>query len=338
MIGATGYAGAELLRVLGGHPELDVEVAASRSAAREELGSVYPSLRAAYPGTIIRPLDAAAFDPAAYEGLDVVFLALPHGLSAGLVRQLVGRARLVIDLGADFRFTTAKAYEAVYGGRHEAPDLLAEAVYGLPELAGDKLCGARLVAVGGCYVTAAGLALAPFVEAGAVGPGAVVVDAASGTSGAGRKLQEATQFSTAGQAYQAYGLLDHRHRPEMEQLLDRPVMFTPHLAPMTRGILATCYAKAVGVSSTADAMTILSERYRGQAFVQVVDGPPSTKHTLGSNCAHVTARYDPATGYLLSICAIDNLLKGAAGQAVQCANIGLGLTPTLGLPLAGVYP
>jgi N-acetyl-gamma-glutamyl-phosphate reductase len=214
-------------------------------------------------------------------------------------------------------------------------------VYGLPELFREPLAGATLIASAGCYPTAAGLALAPLVRAGLVESSGIIVDAASGTSGAGRAATDSLHFGTVDENFVAYGLLTHRHTPEMEQILGAEVLFTPHLAPMVRGILATCYARPVPGArtlSTADVMDALHRAYDHEPFVVVTDAPPSTKATSGSNCAHVTARVDERTGWVVVLCALDNLIKGAAGQAVQCANVALGLPETTGLPIAGLYP
>ncbi len=331
--GASGYTGAELLRLCAGHPELDVVLAGADTRAGQPVGALYPSLAAAYPA-----LELSSFGPAELAGLDLVFLALPHGASQAIVPELAGKVGVLVDLSADFRLRAADAYPQWYGHEHAAPQLLSEFAYGLPELFRPALTGARLVAAPGCYPTAAALALAPFVRAGAVEPSGVIVDAASGLSGAGSTPTPATHFTTADEDFTAYGLLDHRHTPEIEQATGAQVLFTPHLAPMNRGILATCYARPTAAITTAGAIGILRDAYAGEPFVVVSDGAPSTKATLGSNCAHLTARVDPRTGWVLVLCAIDNLVKGASGQAVQCANIALGLPETIGLPIAGVYP
>jgi N-acetyl-gamma-glutamyl-phosphate reductase len=335
ILGASGYTGSELLRLLAGHPEFEVAVATAHSHAGEQVGTHTPSLAAAYPG-----LAYEESDPARFEGLDLVFCGLPHGESQRIVPELRTRVGLVVDLAADFRLKDAALYPQWYGEEHSAPELLDDAVYGLPELFRPGLAGATLVASAGCYPTSAGLALAPLVRAGLVEPTGIVVDAASGVSGAGRGLKESLHFGTVDEDFTAYGLLTHRHTPEMEQIIGGEVLFTPHLAPMTRGILATCYARpASGTSLTTDAvMAALREAYDGEPFVVVTDAPPSTKATAGSNAAHVTARVDPRTGWVLSLCALDNLVKGASGQAIQCANAALGLPETTGLPIAGVYP
>ena len=332
--GASGYAGAELLRLCAGHPELEVVVAGADSQAGQPVSALYPSLAGAYP--------ALAFAKAGIDdlaGLEVVFLALPHGESAAVAAELVDRVGVLVDLSADFRLSDAGLYEQWYGMVHPAPELLARFVYGLPELHRAELEGARLVAAPGCYPTASALALSPLVRTGLVEPSGVVVDAASGVSGAGRKVAAHTQFNTVDEDFVAYGLLTHRHTPEIEQATGAQVLFTPHLAPMNRGILATCYARpAVSALTTADVLGALAAAYEGEEFVVVGEAPPSTKATFGSNAAHLTARVDPRTGWVLSLCAIDNLGKGASGQAVQCANLALGLPEGLGLTVAGVYP
>ncbi len=331
--GASGFTGAELLRLCAGHPAFEVAVAGADTQAGQRVGDVYPSLAAAY-----RRLELTKAGADELDGLDLVFLALPHGQSQLLAPDLVDRVGAVVDLSADFRLRDVRAYERWYGHEHGAPDLVPSFTYGLVELFRDGLRGARRVAVAGCYPTAAALALAPFTRAGVVDTSGVVVDAASGVSGAGRKLSSTTHFNTVDEDFTAYGLLDHRHTPEIEQSSGAQVIFTPHLAPMNRGILATCYARPRGELTTDDALGLLTDFYRDDSFVVVTTAPPSTKATLGSNCAHVTARVDPRTGWLLVLCALDNLTKGASGQAVQCANVALGLPEGAGLPTVGVYP
>ena len=331
VFGASGFAGAELLRLIAGHPDLEVVLAAGGTQAGRTVADVYPSLAAAYPR-----LALSKSDPALAEGLDAVFLALPHGESQGLVPELRGGVGVIVDLAADFRLRDAALYPQWYGEEHRCPELLGEAVHGIPELYRAELAGARLVAAAGCYVTAAALALAPLVAAGAIDTAGVVVDAASGVSGAGRMPRASTHFNTVDEDFTAYDLLHHRHTPEIEQATGAQVLFTPHLAPMNRGILATCYARPSGAHP--DPLGVLRDAYAGEPFVVVDERSPSTKATLGSNTAHLTARHDLRTGWVVAIAALDNLTKGAAGQAVQCANIALGLLETAGLPLAGVYP
>jgi N-acetyl-gamma-glutamyl-phosphate reductase len=336
IVGGSGYTGAELLRLLANHSGIEVAVVTAHSHAGQMVGEHTPSLAAAYPGMVY---EAAGPDMlATLDGLDVVFCALPHGESQRIVPGLRARVGVIVDLAADFRLRDPSLYPVWYGEEHAAPELLGQAAFGLPELFRSELNGATLIAAAGCYPTSAGLALAPLVRAGLVEASGIIVDAASGVSGAGRAAKESLHFGTVDEDFVAYGLLTHRHTPEMEQILGAQVLFTPHLVPMVRGILATCYSRPVGAPSTADVMAVLHEAYDDEPFVVVTDAPPSTKATAGSNCAHVTARVDERTGWVLSLCALDNLVKGASGQAVQCANVALGLPETTGLPMAGLWP
>jgi len=339
--GASGYAGTELLRLCASHPDLDVVVATAGGHEGEGVGVHTPALAEAYP-----QLRYAATEASALDGLDLVFCALPHGASQALVPELRDRVGAVVDLAADFRLRDQDLYPAWYGEAHRAPELLPAAVCGLPELHREAIREARLVAVPGCYPTAAILALAPLLEAGVLArPGGgtppLVVDAASGVSGAGRGAAPHLQFGSVHEDFVAYGLLDHRHTPEMEQALGVPLLFTPHLAPMVRGILVTAYGRPGGgahLPSSADALDVLRQRYAGEPFVVVAEAPPSTKAARGANTVHLSARVDSRTGWVVALAALDNLVKGAAGQAVQCANLVLGLPEELGLPSAGLYP
>lgn len=328
--GASGYAGAELMRLLSDHPAMYVVAAAADSQAGERLSDLYPSLAPAYPDLV---LDEATPDLA--KRADVVFLALPHGASQHLVPDLIGSVRLVVDLAADFRLKDPSLYPLWYGGEHHQPELLGEAAFGIPELFREEVRGARLIAAAGCYPTSAALALAPLVRAGLIERTGIVVDSASGVSGAGRVPKPSTHFNTVDEDFTAYGLLDHRHTPEIEQAIGAQVIFTPHLAPMNRGILSTCYAPPSESGMGTDPLEVLDEFYREEPFVVITKRSPSTKATLGSNTAHITALRDRRTGWVVAISAIDNLTKGAAGQAVQCANIALGLAETTGLPGPG---
>jgi N-acetyl-gamma-glutamyl-phosphate reductase len=333
IIGASGYTGAELLRLCAAHPAFEVVFATGDTQAGTRVADLYPSLAAVYGG-----LDFVRYDPALLDEVDLVFLGLPHGASQGLVPELLDRGATVVDLAADFRLDDPALYPRWYGEEHTAPHLLDRFVYGLPELYRDEIRTATAVAVPGCYPTAANLALSPYVHGGLVEPSGIVVDAASGVSGAGRPPKPNTTFCTVDEDFTAYGLLDHRHTPEMEQVLGATVLFTPHLAPMNRGILATCYARPTGDLTTEEALAVLHERYDDEPFVVVTEGSPSTKATLGANTAQVTARVDPRTGWLIAIAAIDNLVKGASGQAIQCANLMRGLDETTGLPLVALHP
>lgn len=339
VVGASGYTGAELLRLLSGHPEIEVVHATADSNAGAAVAELYPSLGASYP-----ELRYARFDPADVAGLDLVFCALPHGESQRLATQLVAAVPHVVDLGADFRLAP-DVYERWYGEAHAAPDLAPAFAFGLVELFRNDVRHAAHVANPGCYPTAASLALAPLFAAGLAEPHGVVVDACSGVSGAGRGLKASNLYSEVNESVAAYGLLSHRHTAEMELALGRvagepvQVLFTPHLVPMTRGILATCYARpAASGLSTASLLERYREHYAGELFVQVVETPPATKATYGSNSVLVTVRYDDRTGTVLALAAEDNLVKGASGQAVQNANLLLGLPEGLGLPTVGVAP
>ncbi|MBW3546718.1 MAG: N-acetyl-gamma-glutamyl-phosphate reductase [Actinobacteria bacterium] len=333
ILGASGYAGAELFRLCLSHPELDVAWVAADTSAGTLVRELYPNLAA-----VAGDLRFTRYDPDLAEGLDAVFLALPHGASASVVPDLVKRAGVVVDLSADFRLKDPALYDQWYGGAHPAPELLADFAYGLPELFRPALAGATAIAVPGCYPTAAALALTPLLRAGLVEPTGVIVDAATGVSGAGRPAKATTTFCTVDEDFRAYGLISHRHTPEIEQATGASVLFTPHLAPMNRGILATCYARPAAGASGEAVQEALADAYRDEPFVVVGPESPSTKATAGSNCAHLTARHDPRTGWVMVLCALDNLVKGAAGQAVQCANLAFGLDETTGLPLAGMAP
>ncbi|MGE0880100.1 MAG: N-acetyl-gamma-glutamyl-phosphate reductase [Acidimicrobiia bacterium] len=333
IVGASGYTGAELLRLCSLHPEIEVVVATGDSAAGTRAAAAFPNLAAAYPDLVYSP-----YEPADFDGLDLVFLAMPHGASQHLVPDLRKRAGAIVDLAADFRLKDASLYPVWYHDEHHAPELLSEFAFGLPELFRADVAASKLIAAPGCYVTTASLALAPLVRAGVVEAAGIVVDAASGVSGAGKAPKPNTHFNAVDEDFTAYGLLNHRHTPEIEQAIGAQVIFTPHLVPMNRGILATCYARPTGTTSTAGLTELLRDFYRNEPFVVVTDEVPSTKATLGSNTAHVTARYDERTGWVIVLSALDNLVKGASGQALQNANIVLGLPETMGLPLVGLYP
>ena len=333
ILGASGYTGAELLRLCAQHPEFEVVYATGDSQAGTLAASLYPSLAAAYPNLVFED-----FDPARADGLDVVFLGLPHEASMEMVPLLRGRVRCIVDLSAAFRLKDPSLYPRWYGFTHDRPELLASAVYGLPELHRSELAGAELIATPGCYVTAATLALAPLIRQEFIAPTGIVVDAASGVSGAGRALKHSSHFSTVDEDFTAYGLVDHRHTPEIEQNIDGQVIFTPHLAPMNRGILATCYARPTGSVTTESLLAALARSYDREPFVVVRPASPSTKATLGTNSVHLTARFDQRTGWVMVIAAIDNLCKGASGGAIQAANVALGIPETAGLAQVGMYP
>ena len=342
IVGGSGYTGAELLRLLSAHPEIEVVHLTADSNAGAKVADLYPGLGAAYPDTVFHP-----FEPADLDGLDLAFLALPHGQSQRHAGALVDRVAHLVDIGADFRLPAA-AYEQWYGEAHAAPELIDRFVFGLPELFRADIAGHTHVANPGCYPTAASLALAPLLAAGLVEPTGLIVDAASGVSGRGRSLSAPSLYSEANENVAAYGLLTHRHTAEMELALGRvsgggaaSVLFTPHLVPMTRGILATCYARPTADGAGLGTEGLLAhyrDFYAGEPFVAVLDTPPATKATAGSNAVHVTVRFDARTNTVLAISAEDNLVKGASGQALQNANLVLGLPETLGLPTVGLVP
>jgi N-acetyl-gamma-glutamyl-phosphate reductase len=330
ILGASGYVGGELLRLIAAHPELAPARLFGESKAGQRLGAVHPHLAAAYPDALVEKFEEGALDD-----IDLVFAALPHGHSQRIAATILDKGIPFVDLGADFRLNDAASYERWYGDAHEAPELLNRFVYGIPELNRDAIKSAKAVAAAGCYATAAILALKPLVDAELVNPVTLIVDAASGVSGAGREAKEATGFSAVDGSFSAYGLLSHRHTAEMEMAISGTVLFTPHLVPMTRGILATCYGEAAG---PCDPLKALADAYTDEPFVHVTDQPPATKWVAGSNGVQLTARYDERTNRVLALSAIDNLGKGAAGQMIQCANLMLGLDETVGLTATGVYP
>ena len=335
IIGASGFTGAELLRICASHPHFEVKYATGDSQAGTLARSLYPSLAATYPNLVFEE-----FELAKALACDVVFLGLPHEASLELVPQLINKVKLVVDLSAAYRLTDVSQYPQWYGFTHTQPNLVASAVYGLPELNREALKTAKLIATPGCYVTAASLALAPLVKAGVINPQGVIVDAASGVSGAGRAAKHSNSFNTVDEDFTAYGLLDHRHTPEIEQVTGAQILFTPHLAPMNRGILATCYARpAAGTTpTTASLLAVLARAYAKEPLIVVGQNSPSTKATLGTNVTHITARYDERTGYVMVLSALDNLAKGASGGAVQAANVALGLNELDGLSTVGMYP
>ena len=334
IIGASGFTGAELLRLCAQHPGLEVAFATGDSQAGTAAADLYPGLALAYPD-----LRFQTWDPSLLGGVDGVFLGLPHGASQAIVPDLLGRVAAIVDLGADFRLSDPSEYQRWYHEAHTAPELLDRFVYGLPELHRDALKGADAIAAPGCYPTAATLALRPLMDAGLIEATGIIVDAVSGVSGAGRPPKPTNTFCAVDSDVQAYGLLDHRHTSEMDMNLGATVLFTPHLVPMNRGILATCYARpAIDGLSTATLMEVLQDRYAHEPFVAVSERSPSTKATLGTNAAHVTARYDERTSTVLALAAIDNLGKGASGQAVQCMNLALGLPEAQGLAVVGTAP
>ncbi len=339
IVGASGFTGAELLRLLHSHPEMTVQVMTAETKSGLKISELYPSLAPAYPDAIFRDFNLQDFS-----GLDAIFCALPHGLSQNIVPSLLDASEVIVDLGSDFRLKDPQNYIDWYGLEHTCPDLLETAIYGLPELFREDIATGKLIASTGCNAAASIFALAPILKSGLISSDGIVINLITGVSGAGRPPKDNTTFCAVDENIVPYGLLTHRHTPEIEQALsaytekDVTVLFTPHLAPMNRGIIATCYGEVVGDVTTGDALDCLQSFYKDEPFIIVGDSPPSTKATLGSNAVHLTARVDQRTQTLISIATLDNLVKGASGMAIQNANIALGLEETLGLPITGLYP
>lgn len=332
IVGAAGYAGAELTRLVLDHPGLELALVTSSADAGVRVCDLYPALAGCTLEYV--PHDVAVVAGAAR----LVFLAVPHTAAMAMAPALLAAGVTVIDVSADFRLKQPEVYSAWYGVAHTCPELLDEAVYGLPELWRDELVGARLVACPGCYPTATLLAAAPAIEAGIVASDRVIVDAESGVSGAGRTPASGSHFVSAAESVSAYAVGSHRHTPEIAQGLARlglahpRVTFVPHLVPMTRGLLSTVYLELAPGVSAEEAHAVYARRYAGEPFVTLhpAGGMPATREVRGSNRAHIGLAVDE-TGMLVVCAAIDNLVKGAAGQALQCANLVLGLDETSGL-------
>jgi len=333
IVGASGFTGAELLRLLVNHPAMQVRAVTGASQAGKKVADLYPSLGPAYGD-----MTYVKYEDAGLDQLDLVFAGLPHRASQEIVGQLIDEVDHVVDLSADFRIKDPMVYEKWYEVPHVVPELIDRFAYGLPELFRDEIKSKQHVAVPGCYPSTAVLPLTPLLRAGVIAEQGIIVDAASGVSGAGRGPKENTTFCAVDEDFSAYGVGTHRHTPEMEQTLGTQIVFTPHLAPMNRGILATCYAKPTSSTSAAELLSVLSDFYADEPFVHVSEKLPTTKATLGSNSAHISARYDDRTDTAMLFCALDNLCKGSSGGAIQSANILAGLDETLGLPLVGLMP
>lgn len=340
VIGATGYTGAELLRLLHGHPRFSIGYVAGHSTAGEPIAQVLPSFLGILDG-VVEPFDAEAIA----ERADVAFCALPHGASAPSVDALREKGLVVFDLSADFRLADLDVYAEWYG-EHGAPHRHPERVYGLVELNREAIASADLVAVPGCYPTAAILALAPILEAGLAKPAGIVIDAKSGVSGAGRKPSPKTHLPEAAEGIRAYKVGSHRHTPEIDQELGRAagtplkVLFTPHLVPMTRGILITAYADAAEGATVESLTAAARERYAGSPSVVVLDPgqAPDTLWIRGSNRVHLGYALDQRSGKVIAMGTVDNLVKGAAGQAIQAANVRFDLPEGMGLEQPAAWP
>ncbi len=343
IVGASGYTGAELIRLLRIHPHVDLVALYAQRAAGKPISDVFPQ----FAGALDMMVEAFEADDAASRA-EIVFCALPHGQSAQVVSELHERGQTVIDLSADYRLKQATVYTEWYAVEHPHSQLLSQAVYGLPEHYRASLKKARLVAVPGCYPTSAILAISPLLQQGLVSASGLIVDAKSGVTGAGRSPSQATHFAEVGESLRAYKVGGtHRHTPEIEQELAAQgsgkvrLTFTPHLVPMSRGILSCVYAQPTDPSRHADAYhAALLSAYADEPFVQVlpIGQTPDTSHVRGSNQAHIGVAYDARADRVLAMCAIDNLVKGASGQAIQCLNITQGWDERSGLQGTGLFP
>ena len=337
ILGASGYAGGELIRFVDNHSQFDVSFLGANRRAGERLGGVHPQLSGGE-----RVLEAFNVDKVAET--DLVFMALPHGASGEPAMQLAGSGAKIVDLGSDFRLDTPQRYAEAYGHDHPYPDELGTWAYGIPELFGDAIAASDRVASPGCYPTSAIIPLAPLLARGLVELSGIVVDSMSGVSGAGRSAAESLQFGAIDESVKAYKILAHRHRPEMERGLDAfaaggtSILFTPHLVPMQRGILSTIYATAANETSLDDLIDAFEEAYEKSAFVARVEGSPETRWVVGSNNLLAAIHLDVRTSTVVILSAIDNLVKGAAGQAVQNANLMFGFDEATGLPMDGWMP
>lgn len=334
VVGATGYAGAELCRILTGHPGAELTAVSSVSFEGKKLSDIYPSYY-----QVCEPVCGKQEE--VVEQCDVIFAALPHGLSQELAAECDAKGKVFIDLGADFRLESEAEYQEWYGNSFLDPALHEKAVYGLPELFREQIRGKKLIANPGCYTTAVPLALYPALEAGLIEKDGIVADCKSGVTGAGRKMTQNTHYPELNEAFTAYKVAAHRHTPEMEQTLskaaDAPVKltFVPHLLPVNRGILATCYARLKPGVTMESLSRVYHERYDGEYFVRLLpEGRVADiKNVWYSNFCDVSLHLDSRTGTLVAISAIDNMVKGAAGQAVQNMNLAFGLDETAGLRL-----
>lgn len=339
IVGGTGYTGVELLRLLAQHPQAEVAVITSRSEAGVKVADMYPNLRGHY--------DELAFsvpDVAALGSCDVVFFATPHGVAHALAGELLAAGTRVIDLSADFRLQDAEEWAKWYGQPHGAPELLPEAVYGLPEVNREAIKGARLIAVPGCYPTATQLGFLPLLEAGLADNSRLIANCASGVSGAGRGAKVGSLLCEAGESMMAYAVKGHRHLPEISQGLRRaangPVdlAFVPHLVPMIRGIHATLYATVA--DRGVDLQALFEQRYAGEPFVDVMPAGthPETRSVRGANVCRIAVHRPQGGELVVVLSVIDNLVKGASGQAVQNMNILFGLDEQMGLSHAALMP
>ncbi|HOJ77364.1 MAG TPA: N-acetyl-gamma-glutamyl-phosphate reductase [Bacillota bacterium] len=341
IIGATGYTGGELIRILAGHPEAEITAITSRSNDGKKLEEIYPNFTG-WDG----PTFSGSDSPDAVAGCDVVFLAVPHGVAMNLAPALLERGQKVIDLGSDFRFRDYRTFETYYKHQHCQPELTKAASYGLPELYRKEIRNAQVVGNPGCYPTSIILGCYPFIKAGVIDSSLIIADSKSGVSGAGRKAELGYIYPELFGNFKAYGVPLHRHTPEIEQELsflggrETKVSFTPHLLPIARGILSTLHLTLTKLITTSEAEAIIMDTYKGEPFVKLIKAPglPDIKGVVGTNCCHLGVRVDERTNQLIVISVIDNMVKGASGQAVQNMNLMCDLPETMGLVQWPVYP
>ena len=340
IVGGTGYTGVELLRLLAQHPEVELKAVTSRTEAGMPVSQMYPNLR----GRVDLPFSEPSLENLG--SCDVVFFATPNGVAMKQVPELLAQGVKIIDLAADFRLKDPAQWQQWYGMPHTSEDLLAEAVYGLPEVNREAIKTARLVANPGCYTTSAELPLIPLLRAGVINPDEIIIDAKSGTSGAGRSVKEESLFCEVSEGIHAYGLAGHRHAAEIEQELalaagrSLTVTFIPHLMPMNRGILSTIYVRLSKGHSVEAAHGILTKAYAEEPFVRVLSqgSSPATRHVRGSNMTLISITADRRPGCAIITCALDNLVKGASGQAIQNMNLVMGFAETTGLEQLPMFP
>lgn len=340
IVGATGYAGEQLVWILQNHPEVEMKFFCSHNYANIQFSDVYGN----YFGFINDKCINLEEAENRLSEIDVLFIALPHGKSFDLTKRALELGIKVIDLGADFRLKSEGNYEAWYGLKHEYPSSLEISVYGLTELKRNEIKQCNLLANPGCYPTATILALAPLLQNNLIHTNSIIIDAKSGVSGAGRAAAIGSLFTECNESIKAYGVTTHRHTPEIEQELsvisnsNIMVSFTPHLVPMNRGILSTCYGNLKTKVNTEDIIKIYKDFYKNEYFIKIIEGIPETKWVKGSNLCHIGIRVDERTNRVIVVSAIDNLIKGAAGQAVQNMNVMFGLKETMGLEFIAMAP
>ena len=342
VLGASGYTGADLVRLALGHPNIEIVALTANSQAGKDMGSVYPHFAFANLPRLQK------WEDVDWSGVDAMFCGLPHGTTQDITKTIFESHPdvKIIDMSADFRLRDPQTYAEWYGRDHTAQDIQPEAVYGLTEVYREQIKSARLIACPGCYPTAVLLSLVPAVQAGLIDASDLIIDAKSGVSGAGRGLKENTLFCEAGEGLSPYAVGKHRHAPEIEQELsvaagfELTINFTPHLIPMSRGELVTCYAKLQGGASVQGLRTALQERYQDEPFVDVVpEGVlPATQHVRGSNYVRIGVIADRIPGRAIIIGTLDNLVKGSSGQALQNFNLAFGLEETLGLNQFALFP